>query len=81
MPSRGAEGRVFVTEKDFPYRSLSSVARVLLPRAKELHGGGMSWRSVARHLGVSSAALFIWRRLDEENQAAGKNAPSHANVR
>ncbi len=70
-----------MTEKEFPYRSLSSVARVLLPRAKELHGGGMSWRSVARHLGVSNAALFIWRRLDEESQGAEKNAPSRGGVR
>ena len=47
----------------FRHRSLSSVARTLLPRAEELHGSGMPWRQVASQLRVSYSAIYLWRRL------------------
>ena len=58
-----------VCEDSFPYRSLSSVARRLLPEAEELHGQGMSWRKVARHLDVSPSTLFVWLRLKRREAA------------
>jgi len=61
QPSVAARG-----EQRFPYRSyrsLSSVARTLLPIAEKLHSQGMSWRDVAEELKVSNSALYIWRKL------------------
>ena len=61
-------------EPGFPYRSyrsLSSVARTLLPRAERLHNQGMRWRDVAEELKVSNSALFIWRRLNSSATQPG----------
>lgn len=59
-----------MSHQDFPYRSLSSIARSLLPKAKEMHERGMSWTNIARQLKVSSAALFIWRKIESRERAS-----------
>ncbi len=48
------------------YKSLSSVAKALLPRAKKMHQEGMTWRQIARELRVSYSALHIWRTLEHQ---------------
>jgi len=64
-----AEGRVWMTAARGSsrtvdkYRSLSSIARLLLPRAQEMHQRGMSWEMVAVQLQVSPSALYLWRKL------------------
>jgi hypothetical protein len=57
----------------FRHRSLSSVARTLLPRAEELHGSGMPWRQVASQLRVSYSAIYLWRRLARNRTERGRN--------
>ena len=57
----------------FPYRSLSSVGQMLLPRAEEMHSRGVPWRDVAEQLKVSLSALYIWRRLEQTNQSLSQN--------
>jgi orotate phosphoribosyltransferase-like protein len=59
-----------MSDEDFPYRSLSSIARSLLPKAKEMHEQGISWKNVARQLRVSNAALFIWRKIESRQRAS-----------
>jgi orotate phosphoribosyltransferase-like protein len=49
------------------YRSLSSIARVLLPRAEKMHKDGMTWRQIAQELRISYSALHIWRKLGNED--------------
>ena len=56
-----------MVDKRSNYRSLSSVARTLLPRAKRMHQEGMSWKRVAEDLKVFYSALFIWRKLEGED--------------
>ena len=58
-------GDVRMSEGDFPYKSMSTIAREFLPRAEKMHNEGMSWREVSRNLKVSYSALFIWRRLKD----------------
>ena len=64
-----------MTESPAPanYRSLSSVAQALLPRAERMHTQGMTWRQIAEELKVSYTALHIWRKLREarENPSLG----------
>jgi hypothetical protein len=50
------------------YRSLSSVARSLLPIAEEMHRQGLSWGEIAGRLGVSHTALFVWRKLEKNGR-------------
>ena len=50
------------------YRSLSSVARTLLPMAKKMHQEGIPWKRIAEDLEVSYSALLIWRKLDKEDE-------------
>jgi hypothetical protein len=45
------------------YRPLSSVARVLLPKAENMHTEGLTWREIAQELTCS--ALHVWRKLEE----------------
>jgi hypothetical protein len=67
-------GRGTQTGQDvFPYRSLSSVGRVLLPMAEEMHSRGVPWRDVAEQLKVSLSALYIWRRLKRTDQSLSQN--------
>jgi len=47
------------------YRSLSSVAKDLLPRAQRMHRKGASWAVIARELGVSESVIYIWRKLGQ----------------
>lgn len=56
-----------MTREGFPYRSLSSVGRELLPLAEKMHNQGMSWGETAESLRVSHTSLFIWRQLRKEN--------------
>lgn len=65
---------------DARYRSLSSVARTLLPTAEEMHRQGMPWERVARSLRVSPSALFIWRRLKDTEQAPEQTCPEAPNL-
>jgi hypothetical protein len=55
------------------YRSLSSVARVLLPRAERMHTEGMTWRQIAQELRISYTALHIWRKLGQDGNAHGRD--------
>lgn len=59
----------------FPYRSLSSVARMLLPKAQTMHRQGMPWREVAACLEISQSALFIWRRLERTGPKHWQSVP------
>ena len=54
------------------YRSLSSVARVLLPRAEEMHHQGMTWRQISRELKISKSTLYIWRRLEKDSREGSR---------
>jgi DNA-binding Lrp family transcriptional regulator len=45
------------------YRSLSSVARELLPKAERMRRGGKAWRRIAEELGVSATTLHNWRKV------------------
>ena len=47
------------------YRSLSSVAKDLLPRAQRMHRKGAPWAEIARELGVSESVIYIWRKLGQ----------------
>jgi orotate phosphoribosyltransferase-like protein len=60
-------------DESFPYRSLSSIGRRLLPRAKRMHRNGLSWSEVAEHLDVSRRSLFIWRRVEERSGRGGSD--------
>jgi hypothetical protein len=58
------------------YRSLSSVARVLLPRAERMHTEGKTWRQIAQELRVSYTALHIWRRLGQDGNTQEREEES-----
>jgi len=57
----------------FRHRSLSSVARTLLPKAEELHRAGMPWRQVASQLRVSYSGIYLWRRLARGRTERGRD--------
>jgi hypothetical protein len=48
-----------------PYRSLSSIARQLLPKARKMHKQGMTWTRISKELGISHTSLYTWRKLEE----------------
>jgi len=53
-----------IVEKDwFRCRSLSSVAKAMLPRAEEMRRQGLSWAVISRELEVSESALYVWRKI------------------
>lgn len=56
----------------FRHRSLSSVARTLLPKAEELHREGMPWSQVASQLRVSHSTIYLWRRLARNRTQRGR---------
>lgn len=56
----------------FRHRSLSSVARALLPKAEELHRSGIPWSQVASQLRVSYSAIYLWRRLAGNRTRGGR---------
>ena len=50
------------------YKSLSSVARLLLPEAERMYNEGMTWKQICRELKVSKSALHIWRKLERKQE-------------
>ena len=61
-----------LSKPDFQYRSLSSVARSMLPIAEEMHRQGMAWRQIAKELRVSHTTLFNWRRIEHRHISPGE---------
>ena len=51
------------------YKTLSSIARTLLPRAEKMHHEGMTWTQIAQELKISKSSLHIWRNLERFEKA------------
>jgi len=60
----------------FLYRSLSSVAEAMLPRAEEMRRQGVSWAMIARELRVSESALYVWRQIGKTKASLAQPSTS-----